>query len=368
MDIVDRCCRRLIYLCEQALAQKQIEPALHIEYEGCVALRKGQSIDFDSLNQQLRSSAILAELKPEYWRGQWEYASCFAGQSPLRVADDLVNALEQLPRWFRQQNIDGFLNQPVVWHGDRDRVVAEGEQIRSAGSGSVHIPNAVQLNLSAWRDGTNLVAESDLGERLQYQLLRSSYDNCLLFLPEEDAFERLLLKSRYQLQKELSSPVDLSGGHNGSIALYRELGKHNQRLGARSMVVDQRSAPLLESFEWQRTARVEHRLGASSVYYSVYLNTLFGLLNLLAAVNSAVGQYQTLAPKALPASLEDGIDQPGAVSLFRHSYWLEQQVDGLLFITDGHALTEMVPQFSGSWLKNAILERYQPLLITQARH
>ena len=47
----------------------------------------------------------------------------------------------------------------------------------------------------------NLVATTELGERLQQQLLKASYANCLLFLPEEEAFERLQLKQRYDLQQ-----------------------------------------------------------------------------------------------------------------------------------------------------------------------
>jgi hypothetical protein len=322
--------RQLIELCCRAIEAFGVKPVVHMELEGCASLKATQVIDFAEVNKAFHQHSILAELKPEYWWGQWEYASIFLQQSPLRVADDLVKALSLLPELFRHQQIQKIMIRPVVWHGDLGRMAGKSHSIRTARADAIHIPNGVQLNISGWdSQGRNLVAETSLGESLQHCLLQSSYENCLLFLPEEEAFERLQLKSRYQLDKELNSPCDLSGGHQGSIALYRETGKHNQPLGMHPLLLDETEQPLRAEQRWKHSARVEHRLGASSRNYDVHLNVLFALLNLKDAIlkpEMPKHRYQ----RELPKSLYDQKQAKGALSLFRQSRWLESRVNDLL--------------------------------------
>jgi len=331
--------------------------------EGCASLKATQVIDFAEVNKAFHQHSILAELKPEYWRGQWEYASKFLQQSPLRVADDLAKALALLPELFRNQQIPKIMIRPVVWHGDLGRMAGKSHSIRTARADAIHIPNGVQLNISGWDlQGRNLVAETSLGESLQHCLLQSSYENCLLFLPEEEAFERLQLKSRYQLDKELNSPCDLSGGHQGSIALYRETGKHDQPLGMHPLLLDETEQPLRAEQRWKHTARVEHRLGASSRNYDVHLNVLFALLNLKDAVlkpEIPKRRYQ----RELPKSLYDQKQIKGALSLFHQSRWLESRVNELLRWSSAAGMDTTLDEHCAQQLKCAVVGRYTPAIV-----
>lgn len=355
--------RHLIELCCQAIETLGVNPVVHVELEGCAGLKATQAINFAEVNQAFRQNGILAELKPEYWRGQWEYASTFSRQPPLRVADDLVKALPLLPALFRKQQIEKTMMRPVVWHGDLGRMAGKSRSIRTARGDAIHIPNGVQLNISGWDlQGRNLVAETSLGESLQCSLLQSSYENCLLFLPEEEAFERLRLKSWYQLHRELNSPHDLSGGHQGSIALYRETGKHNQPLGMHPLLLDETEQPLRAEQRWKHSARVEHRLGASSCHYDVHLNVLFALLNLKDAIlkpERPTGRYQ----RELPKSLYDQKEAIGAISLFRQSRWLESRVNELLRWASATGIDTTLDEHCAQKLKGTVLGRYTPAII-----
>jgi hypothetical protein len=174
------------------------------------------------------------------------------------------------------------------------------------------VPNSIQINISATnRQGINALPDSNLGEWLQHHLLETSYECCLLYSPEQEAFSRLSLKQDYDLHDELSSPCDLSGGYQGSIALYKEKGKHNQFLGEYDS--------LKKIYHWQPLSRVEHRLGASSQNYNAYLNCAYALANL----SDALVSYQEkksmhhFGSKKLPSSFMH------AYEIFEQGEWFE---------------------------------------------
>ncbi|MDX2369026.1 MAG: hypothetical protein QNK36_11590, partial [Colwellia sp.] len=200
---------------------------IHFELEGCYRFKNNadQKLDFSQINQCLRELNIEGEIVCEYWRNQWEYVSLFNGQTPLKEAHNLQQVITKLPQLFQQlygkNSVIETLIQPVVWSGDQGKLITGSSQIFTNDTRAVHIPNAVQLNVSVLdSQGNNLIAKEGFGEYLQNCFLQTSLECCLLYLPEEAAFERLALKTQYGLAQELCSPVDISGGHQGSIALY----------------------------------------------------------------------------------------------------------------------------------------------------
>lgn len=279
--------RQAIAIFQEQLTSQGYTPQVHFELEGCCVFPQGQQLTqahLKSVNQHLRQLNVEAELVEEFWHNQWELVSKFEGQTPLKEAENLALALELLPKLFRQLGANDTLIAPVVWSGDTAQLAAGSKNIFNDGQRAVHIPNAIQINISVLDDcGNNLVA-SEFGEILQACLMRTSLSCCLLYMPEHDAYERLLLKSKYGLADELCSPIDISGGHQGSIALYKQHGKHNQSMGVKTLVVDQYQQALVSEQQWQKTARVEHRLGASSHHYNPFVNVAFALANLLDAI------------------------------------------------------------------------------------
>jgi len=241
---------------------------------------------------------------------------------------------------FRYHQIGQVLIKPVVWFGDKGKLAPECDNIFSTDTRAVHVPNAIQLNVSVWRGQENLLARQPFGENLQQVLMSRSQACSLLFLPEEEAFLRIALKSHYGLHNELCSPDEISGGHQGSVALYRKRGKHNQPMGKTTLVVDQHNHTLKSTNNWQSTTRIEHRLGASSVFYNPYINIIFALLCVLEALDlegSDIQRTKLLQEKArLPNSLFDqqnstgGDVKYGAISLFSQDLWFAQAIDNAL--------------------------------------
>ena len=308
-------------------------PVIHFELEGCYQLgvkMKEFSLNFSRINRQLANAGIDGELVPEYWSNQWEYVSLFNGQSPLKEADNLRQAMTILPRLFAEQGIYKTLIKPVVWAGDKGKLANGSGDIFTTETRSVHIPNAVQMNISAIdREGNNIIIDGGFGEYLQQCFLDTSLNCCLIYLPEEEAFERLALKSKYGLAAELCSPIDISGGHQGSIALYKEIGKHNQAMGEEPLLYDHNNEVLVSQQNWQKTARIEHRIGASSIQYNAYFNIIYALLNLIDAleVYKSDNCVRLLREEAhqqdLPLSLYDNnlTTDLGAISLFENDNW-----------------------------------------------
>jgi len=375
-----------ITLVQKYLDQLGYKAQIHFELEGCNRFENNldRKLDFSPINQCLRQLNIEGEIVSEYWRNQWEFVSLFNGQLPLKEAHNLQWVITKLPQLFQQlygkNSAIETLIQPVIWSGDQGKLMTGSNQIFTNNTRAVHIPNAVQLNVSVLDSkGNNLIAKEGFGEYLQYCFLRTSKECCLLYLPEEAAFERLELKTRYGLAKELCSPVDISGGHQGSIALYKKLGKHNQYMGVEPLLYGSNNKVLSVQQNWQKTARIEHRLGASSIHYNPFVNVLFGLLNVLDAVQAYEQEEFLLTdnftPISLPLSLftnkpdisnKEKAATLGAFDLFKGSTWFSDSIN----LVEEKAVEEKMNRVKtksvldcstklGDKIQQAILKQYQ---------
>lgn len=318
-----------IEILQQHILDMGFRPVLHFEVEGTYTHGLGEDytqshpLDIPAINQQLRQHNIQGEFKAEYWERQWEWASAMQDQLPLKAAHDAAHIMRDIEGVLLQHGAHSVDIAPVSWgHDVPHRPLRIEDQRSMAVDKIIHVPNAIQVNMSLWNEvEQNLIAETSLGEMLQQQLLATAHHYCLLFCPEEDAFARLTLKDDYGLHEELSSPSDLSGGHQGSIALYRKRGKHNQLLGD----VQQRKEEdgmISEYRDWQSGSRVEHRLGAASRYYNPYVNATYMLANMLDALQQYHGQKELSQQMhdALPSSLWG---EAGAVVAFKSDAWFE---------------------------------------------
>ena len=355
------------------LEAKGFKTLVHFELEGVCELGANQRrLDYVGINRTLAKLGIDGELKSEYWKNQWELVSLFNGQSPLKEAQNLAQAMKVLPSIMCQHGAAKVMMEPVSWGADKGRYLQGSGAIFSLDTRSVHIPNAIQMNVSVEnKQGENLFAQQGLGEWIQHELLVNSYACCLLFLPEEDAFKRLALRQDYGLDAELSSPVVLSGGHQGSIALYKEIGKHNQAMGLEPLFFASDNSVLQYAGDWRKTARVEHRIGATSKNYDPYLNMLFILINVLEGIGK--GQAKEPLPrfedKALPVSLYDQDDiqdesqKLGALSLFKNDNWLVNKIDLYCMDMPNMNMNNMGGNM-GEKIKQTMLSKYQPSVIT----
>jgi len=364
-----------IILVQRHLEQLGYRAQIHFELEGCYRFENNleKKLDFSQINQCLRQLGIEGEIVCEYWRNQWEYVSLFNGQTPLKEADNLQRVITKLPQLFQQfygkNTVVETLIQPVVWSGDQGKLIQGSDQIFTNDTRAVHIPNAVQLNVSVLdHRGDNLIAKEGFGEHLQNCFLRTSLECCLLYLPEEAAFERLALKTRYGLAQELCSPVDISGGHQGSIALYKKLGKHNQNMGEEPLLYDSYNNILSVQQNWQKTARIEHRLGAASIHYNPFVNVLYGLLNVLEAVQTYQQKPSILTdnftPVSLPLSLFTDKFKPadiGAYNLFKASSWFSDSINSVEEKTSNVKVKGVLdcPIKLGDKIKQVMLAHYQ---------
>jgi hypothetical protein len=364
------------------LEQFGYKPQIHFELEGCYRFQNNsdQKLDYNLINQYLRELNIEGEIVSEYWRNQWEYVSFFHSQTPLKEAHNLQYVITKLPKIFQQlygnNSMIETLIQPVVWSGDQGNLFAGSNQIFTNEIRAVHIPNAIQLNVSVLDSyGDNLIAKEGFGEYLQDCFLRTSLECCLLYLPEEAAFERLALKTRYGLAKELCSPVDISGGHQGSVALYKKLGKHNQNMGEEPLLYDSHNNVLSVQQNWQKTARIEHRLGAASKQYNPFINVLYGLLNVVDAV-MAYEQKKYLVtdsfiPGVLPLSLftnSDPLATLGAIDLFNTCTWFSKSINLIeekMFDAKENNVSNC-PIRLGDKIQQAILAQYQVKIFNES--
>jgi hypothetical protein len=297
------------------------EPVIQFELEGTYRphFTGDTALDYKSINQKLRQHGIQGIIKPEYWQFQWEYASEMEGQTPLKAAHDLNWLMKNLPALLHEHGAHEVFIKPVCWGKEGEhQPLLEKDSEKFDLSKNVHVPNAIQINISATnRQGINALPDCNLGEWLQYHLLETSYECCLLYSPEKEAFSRLSLKQDYGLHEELSSPCDLSGGYQGSIALYKERGKHNQFLGEYDSIKG--------IYHWQPHSRVEHRLGASSKNYNAYLNCAYALANLSDALVSL--QEKRTAPHFGSKKLPNSFKQ--AYEIFAQGEWFEGRFNRL---------------------------------------
>jgi len=366
--------KKAISLLQNYIGQLGYQAQIHFELEGCYRINTSrnvtQKLNFNKINQSLIGLNIDGEIVREYWQNQWEYVSLFNGQTPLKEAINLHQVITKLPTLFSTLYGDvDTLIKPVVWSGDQGKLAAGSEQIFTHDTRAVHIPNAIQLNVSVLNNkGSNLIAEDDFGEFLQYCFLRTSLECCLLYLPEEAAFERLALKTRYGLAQELCSPIDISGGHQGSVALYKKLGKHNQNMGEEPLLYDEYNKVLSVQRNWQKTARIEHRLGASSISYNPYVNVLYGLLNIIDAIEAYKSNQHLSPPNFVPISLpkslftnEENTIEIGAIDRFKTSSWFNESLNSAQekFSNMKSNIELDCPMLLGDKIKQMVLNKYQ---------
>jgi hypothetical protein len=365
----DLVAKNIILMLQEYIGWLGFKPAIHFELEGCITPpQPGFTIDYQRINARLKAHHIEGQLVSEFWQNQWEYVSNFSQQSPLKEAQNLNAVIKYLPCWFAEQGIKQTDIKPVVWAGDQGRLVAGSEKIFSAQSAAVHIPNAIQINISALNtQGDNIITDAGFGEYLQQCFLESSLNCALLYLPEPEAYQRLLLKTDFGLAQELCSPSDISGGHQGSIALYKKFGKHNQDMGVTPLLYSTNNDVLVTQQNWQESARIEHRLGASSVFYNPFHNVIFALLNLIDALHVYKRQscIKLLKPginkKKLPQSIFPLANQQGALCLFRQDTWFADSIDNIYkFSNFNHIkLPDILHDGSGKALKAEIITNYQ---------
>lgn len=348
--------------CLSLLQNQGFRACVHFELEGLATMPRGQELPYQVVNDWLRARQIPGQLKKEYWQGQWEYVSDFAGQSPLEEAVSLANVMALLPAKLRSMGAQQVCLSPVAWYASAHRYTHGSGSIFGNKNGAVHVPNAIQVNVSVNdAHGKNLMPDSGLGEWLQYHLLQNSVHCGLLFLPEEDAYRRLALRTDYGLDAELSSPWELSGGHQGSIALYKEKGKHNQPMGVKPLVLDAKQSPIASIHDWRATCRVEHRLGATSEHYDPFINVLFVLLNVLDAIAS--WQKAQVVPEfsatPLPTSLMSNSEHTGAIALFQQDIWFAARIDH--YCQD---LTSASVSSPGQMIKHTFLQGFRPEILS----
>jgi hypothetical protein len=364
--------KEVIVLLQNHIASLGFTPVIHFELEGCYQKKDSsfkQPINFSLINLNLKKLRIDGEVIPEYWQKQWEYVSLFNGQLPLKEADNLAAAIYYLPKLFAQQDIEQTLIKPVVWTGDKGKLAKGCDNVFSGETRAVHIPNAIQMNVSVNdSQDENIIINQFFGEYLQQCFIETSLGCSLLYLPEEEAFERFSLRTKYGLAAELCSPTDISGGHQGSVALYKEKGKHNQAMGEKPLLYDHNNQVLLSESHWRDTARIEHRLGASSIYYNAYLNVIFGLLNIIDALDvlkntQCQSQLKTSGDIIhLPESLASSKEKIGAIELFEKEQWFAKSINRIVALVNKNECerTLKTEDKLGDELKKMILRAYQP--------
>ena len=170
-----------IMLLQNHIKNLGFTPVIHFELEGCYQLDtkiKKFSLNYQRINLQLENAGIDGELVPEYWSNQWEYVSLFNGQSPLKEAENLKQALALLPHLFAEQGVNKTLIKPVVWAGDKGKLANGSGDIFTTETRAVHIPNAVQMNIRAIDcEGHNVIIDRGFGEYLQQCFLETGWEN-----------------------------------------------------------------------------------------------------------------------------------------------------------------------------------------------
>jgi hypothetical protein len=316
--------RPILRLIETHLQTLGFTPHIHFEMEGTCTLRENQKeLDFNSINIFLKKNKVLAKLKPEYWKDQWEWESLFLGQLPTKTSDDLEYSLAYLPLILLCHGAQKVEVRPVSWALTQHKKITGSTAILDPNPSTMHIPNSIQLSISASQhDGSNALLYNNLGEILQDCLIRTTKGCSLFFCPEEESFQRLSLKRRFNLHTDLSSPEDISGGTKGSIAYYRKYGKHDQLLGITPRLYNSHGEIITYSSSWERNARIEHRIGSTSKNYKPHLTALYALINLCQAIDITRGiDSKSSLPKEenqLPTSL---YSPEGAIALLQKDSW-----------------------------------------------
>lgn len=366
--MLDKYAKLAIEILQLQIQSFGFTPIVHFELEGGYKSSNEKSnshaIDFAAANLELDTYGLQGELKPEFWPCQWEWASKFEDQTPLRAAENLAQVMKIIPLILCKHGAKEVLIKPVFWNGAYGRIASPSQNISADNNLPVHVPNSIQINVSALNaQNENAIPIGRLGEDLQNCFLKTSRECCLLYSPETEAFERLGLKKNYGLEKELSSPHDISGGHQGSIAFYKEIGKHNQKLGEKSIVYSENGEEIMVTFDWKPLSRVEHRLGSASIHYNPFLNTVFALANLSDAIlinSNGSNTGPSNENRELPTSLYGNNDS--AYDLFEQSTWFERKINYVAQYAIQNYLykgDEVNFENLGTLLKTEILKKFQ---------
>lgn len=260
-----------IALIEDFLGALDTKPSINIELEGVYDDNQNLAKNefYKKVNLRLNELEIKAKLKPEFWKNQWEYESDLQIGNTAEVIDGYQKFFTNIDQIFSPQI-------PKIEPISYDWQKVEGRKI--------HVPNALQINLSLWKEGFNLLSDRNYAIFLQNLLIKNSIGNLIFFIPNQESLDRLLLKEKYLLQDKLMSPHDISGGNQGSIACYLEKNKKNLPNNL-DLNFDNLSYKTSDhECDWQKNARIEFRLASTSVEYRLELHILFVMIIILESV------------------------------------------------------------------------------------
>jgi hypothetical protein len=250
---------------QNCLELKSTRPSINIELEGVYFDNQHLPKDefYNKTNLQLHNFGIKAKLKPEFWNNQWEYESNLQIGNVNQTIDSYQKFLKNINQIFSPQ-IPKIEPISYNWQKLEDRVI--------------HIPNSIQINISLWKEGFNILANKNYAIFLQNLLIKNSIQNLIFFIPDQKSLDRLFLKEKYSLQDKLISPCDISGGRKGSIACYLEKNKKNlpNVLNIDFDNLDYKIAG--HQYTWQKNARIEFRLASASLDYNLELHILFVMI------------------------------------------------------------------------------------------
>ena len=309
--MLNRKLEELINFVEEILQERQIKISINIEVEGGYKINESNFDEnhfYNKINQAIKSFNINARIKPEFWKNQWEYESDFQVGKVNNVLQDYDKLLDNLNKIFAPQTP---IFEPILYDWQQTEV-----------GKSVHIPNSVQINLSLWKENQNLLVDKNFAYFLQNLLIENSINNLIFFIPNQAALDRIFVKDEYDLKEELSSPNNISGGNQGSVACYLELDKKNKPNTIDGVFNEDKN-------NWYERARIEFRLASSSLNYNIYLHTFFVMIIALEAVLKYQKNSQT---KAIENSYEiprafAGDDLESVKSRYEKGNFFEEKID-----------------------------------------
>lgn len=308
---------------------KGISISFNLEIEGVIKHSNQQHINFEQLNKTRQELGIQGQFKPEFWKNQWEFETTFG-------IGNVSSTLQNYTRFINNLNTLFYplkpLLIPVAYQFETGEIAKQNTNIFVNTSKVIHIPNAIQVNISLWKEKQNLLANKAFAYHLQNKLIKNSVSNLLFSIPNQRALDRLHLTSSYNLSQELCSPHNISGGHTGSIAYYAETNKKNSPLNPDHIILNQHGKMEFFRNNWQEKARIEYRLASSCLDYNIYNHCSFILLNCLSSYFSFRQSPQKSNPKVYAISKTFNGKHPSSiVNQFRKSKflssWVQQHVN-----------------------------------------
>lgn len=259
---------KCIMFIEDALEERGVKSSINIELEGVYLDSENPSKNYfyERTNSELKKLEIKAKLKPEFWQNQWEYESDFQ-------IGDISQTINHYQKFC--QNID------QIFYPQIPKIQPINYKWQELNNKLIHVPNAIQLNISLWKEGFNMLANKSFAFFLQNSLIKNSVNNLIFFIPNQESLDRLFLKEDYGLQEKLLSPHDISGGNKGSIACYLEKNKKDLPNNL-DINFDNLGYKVLDhQYDWQKNSRIEFRLASAGSEYSVQLHIFFVMLVVL---------------------------------------------------------------------------------------